>query len=137
MFTLLASALLATAPEQANGAIVKKMFEEVSEKMTVEHLADYFSQDLELISNNHFMDYSGFKDHLVQAFGAMKSIQIKKPFEEFLAKDDKVVTRFTIATTDKKGNQKETGVIAIYQLKDGKISRWWELTYPDWKTSRN
>jgi ketosteroid isomerase-like protein len=135
MYALLATAVLATGSlEQSNAALVKKMFEEVSEKMSVERLGDYFTEDLELTSNNHYMDYAGFKEHLVQAFGALKAVQIKKPYDEFMAKDDKVVTRFTIATTDKKGNRKETGVIAIYQLKDGKISRWWELTYPDWKS---
>ena len=139
MYSILSSLILATGtlatPEQTNAALVKKMFEEVSEKMTVEHLNDYFTDDLELISNNQYMDFAEFKKHLEHAFGSLKSIQFKKPFDEFLAKEDKVVTRFTIATTDKKGNKKETGVIAIYQVKEGKISRWWELTYPDWKTN--
>lgn len=141
MSTILCSFILATASpsshEQANAALVKKMFEEVSEKMSVDHLGDFFSEDLELISNNHVMDYVHLKQHLVQAFEMIQSIQLKKPFDEFLAKDDKVVTRFAIATTDKKGNQKETGVIAIYQIKDGKIAKWWEVTYPDWKSEKS
>lgn len=131
--TVLLAAGNLLSQEQSNASLVKKMFEEVSEKMTVEHLDEYCTKDLELISNNHFMDYSAFKAHLEQAFGTLESIQFKKPFDEFLAKDDKVVSRFTIATRDKKGNQKETGVVAIYQIKDGKIARWWEVTYPDWK----
>jgi len=138
MYAIFCSFLLASAnlpsQEQANAALVKKMFEEVSEKMCVDHLKDFFSEDLELVSNNHTMNLSHLKEHLSQAFAMIQSVQFKKPFEEFLAHDDKVVTRFTIATTDKKGNQKESGVIAIYQIKDGKIAKWWEVTYPDWKS---
>lgn len=134
MLSLIASFFLATTPqEQSNAALIKKMFENVSEKMTIEYVADYFNDDLQLTSNNHFMDYRAFKDHLVYVFGMLKSIQIKKPLDEVIAKDDKVITRFTITAIDKDDKEHETKVIAIYEIKNGKISHWRELTYPAWK----
>ncbi|MEO8401657.1 MAG: nuclear transport factor 2 family protein [Gammaproteobacteria bacterium] len=121
-----------TSSEEGNVALVEHMYTDVSEKMNLAKVDSYFAPDFELISNETHMNYGEFKDHLGQVFNSMKGIEIKKPFADIFSKNDKVVTRFTILTTDKNGNKVEKDVIAIYQIKNNKIYRWWELTYPAW-----
>jgi predicted SnoaL-like aldol condensation-catalyzing enzyme len=139
---LLASALLPAhelqgstlaSQEQANAELILNMLHNVSEEMNSDAVADYFTKDFELISNNSHHDYKAFVDHLNSAFKNLKAISFKKPIADVVAQNNKVAIRSTIITTDKEDNSVETDFIAIFHIENNKIHQWWELTYPDWQ----
>lgn len=119
--------------EKINRDLILGMFQDVTEKMSTERISDYFSKDFVLYSNDERLDYDQFQAHLNEAFQTLQSISIRKPVSDLIAQHDRVAARFTCVVTDQKDNAKEFDVIAIFQIKDQRIRRWWELTHPDWK----
>lgn len=119
---------------QKNKDIVLNMFRDLTEKMDIDALNNYFSKDFMLYSNQANMDYGLLKKQLQDAFRVHRSIKVKQPINDIVAKDDRVIMHFTLIATDKAGYQKEIETMAIFQIQDGKIVRLWELTYPEWDT---
>lgn len=126
---LLPTQLLLASSEERNIALVEKMFSNVSEKLSTKEVDTYFSKDFELFSNRAHLDYTAFIEHLETAFRSVKAITFKKPIPDIFAKGNRVVMRSAIIVN----NVHETEFIAIFEIKEGKIFRWWEVTYPSWE----
>lgn len=120
--------------EKHNKNTFMQMLENVIEKLDVTLLEDYFSTDFELESNRCLMTLGGYRDHLMEAFDSLKSIEVKRPLSDIIIKDDRIATRFSMDITDSLGICETADIIAIIKFKQGKIIRWWELSYPDWQT---
>ena len=127
---LLAALTLLTPLEQENEALIRNMFREVSESKDTAPMPRYFAPDFHLESNNASMGYEELKEHLEAAFKQLDSIEVK--FRDLIAKEDRVALRATFNGTDVSGKPSETEFIALFEIKEGKISRWQELTYPAW-----
>lgn len=135
-FFLLVICLTAHATNQDNLKLINDMFNHVSEAMTLNKVNNYFTMDFVLESNRQILDYKQFKEHLAAAFENLRTIQVQRPFADTMNDKDKVMVRGKIITVDKKNKKYVTDFIAIFQIKDHKINRWWELTYPDWSTKQ-
>lgn len=115
--------------EKRNTDLIAAMFDEFSQSRSTTNLENYFSEDFILYSNSHKLEYDAFKQYLDQSFKLYKAIAIKLP--DLFAKGDKVAARFTCKMTDQTDHTKDVDVMAIFQVKDQKIRRWWELTYSE------
>ncbi len=127
---LLAALAFLSPLEQANEALIRNMFHDVSESKNTAPMPRYFAPDFLLESNNARMGYEELKDHLESAFKVLDSIEVK--FRDLIAKEDRIALRATFVGTDSSGKPSETEFIALFEIKEGKIARWQELTYPAW-----
>lgn len=117
---------VSTEQETKNMSTVQQMFKEVIEQKNLEKLNDYFATDFVMDSNGKQRNFSEFKKHLEETFTHVNSLQVSDMADRF-THDDKVVERYTLTITDKKGNKQHFTIISIYQLKDNKIVKWWDV----------
>jgi predicted SnoaL-like aldol condensation-catalyzing enzyme len=116
-----------TAQEAKNIEVVMEMFKEVAEKKDSDKIDNYFAPNFVIVSNTTERNLSEFKKHLDEAFANSSSINISDVADIF-AQGDKVVERYTMVVTDKKNNKQVLEGIAIFQLKDNKIIKWWDVS---------
>jgi ketosteroid isomerase-like protein len=122
-------ALKRTLPESS---LLKKIilddFKTVADMNASE--ADYgkhVSKDYVQKVNGETMDYQGFIDHMIALKKTVKSIRIT--FHEILEDGNKVVTRHTAQGVKNDNTMVEMDLIAIFEIKDGKIVSCHELTH--------
>ena len=116
--------------DNKNVAIVKKMFSEFAESLDINKLDQFFSKDLVLKSNDEYLTYTQYKELEKKNFSALKSLKVK--YDDIFNAGDKVISRLSINLISKKGKKTEFQVIIIALIKQNKIDKIWELTYPDW-----
>jgi len=54
-------------------------------------------------------------------------LQVELPFQDIIVQDDKVIIRYVLKVTKRKSPMERHQAISIFQFKDGKIIRWWEV----------
>lgn len=118
-------------PEEKNINIVKNMFSEFAEKLDVNKFDEYYSKDFILESNNQTYDAQAYKNLEQKIYKTLTSLKVTNYKDIFVA-GDKVVSRMTIKLTHKDGKANEFDVILIALIKDNKINKIWEITYPSW-----
>jgi ketosteroid isomerase-like protein len=117
--------------EQKNISIVKQMFAEVSEKRDLSKFDDFYARDFLLVSNNKNYGYSVYKKQQQDIFKKLESLKVLS-YEDIFATKNKVVSRMSIKLNMKDGVTHTFYLIAIFRLKNDKIDRIWEITYPTW-----
>ncbi len=120
-----------SAQENANIALVKEMWSEYAEKLDNSKLDTYFSKNFVLHSNDEHETYDQFNKEQSIVFNKLKSLKVTS-YDDLIAKDDKVIGRITIKLTSKHSKSKTSNIIFIATIKDRKIEKIWEVTYPDW-----
>lgn len=117
--------------EEKNIKIFKEMFSEFAEKRDMSKIDHYYSNDFLLDSNHKIYDYPVYKKQQTDIFKTLKNLKVIN-YDDLFAKNDKVVSRMTIELTNKDSKVDTYYVILIAQLKNNKIYRIWEVTYPSW-----
>jgi hypothetical protein len=107
---------------------VQSAFEAIIEQGKIEAIANYFAPDYQQVSDGKTIDYGGFVAHIE----ALHSQQLSfKPFifHEIIHEGNKIVTRHTSEITKPSGELLKAEVLAIFEVRDAKISRCWELSH--------
>jgi hypothetical protein len=117
--------------ETANMQLVKEMFSQVSEKRDISKIDAYYSQDFMLVSNNDSFNYKVYKKQQADIFKILAKLEVLH-YDDMFAKNDKVVANMAIRLTLKNKTTHTFYVMLIAQIKDHKIYRIWEITYPTW-----
>jgi hypothetical protein len=114
-----------------NIQLVKNMFTEFAEGLDINKLEIYYSKDFILESNGKSYSYEEYKNLEQQIYQKLKSLKVTH-YHDIFACNNKVVARMSIKLNFKQGDTHEFMVYLIASIKDNKISRLWELTYPAW-----
>lgn len=114
-----------------NVAIVKNMFHEFAEKKDISKLDQYYSKNFVLESNGQRFSYQQYKDLEGGIYKTLKSLKVTHYYDIF-ASQNKVAARMSIKLVLKNGKQHEFQVMMIALIKNHKIAKLWELTYPTW-----
>lgn len=116
--------------QQKNIELIKNMFSEFADKRDISKLDNFYSKDFTMESNGQHYNYQEFKNVEQSIFKKIKNQ--KDTYHDIFATSDKVVSRMTIKLTHQDGKIDEYQVILIALIKDNKIAKIWEVTYPDW-----
>lgn len=116
-----------TAQEAKNVEIVMEMFKDIAEKKNLDKIDSYFAPNFVMVSNNTERNLDEFKKHTDQMLANSSAVKMSDMVDIF-AQGDKVAERYTITVTDKKNNKQEFDGISIFQLKDNKIVKWWDVS---------
>lgn len=126
------SASYANATENINSInILKSMFHNVSEAKNIKEFDKYYDKNFILESNGQTFNYTVYKKQQAEIFNTIKSLTILK-YDDVFSSGDKVATRINIKLVKNSGEILNFYVILIAQIKNNKIYRMWELTYPGW-----
>lgn len=117
--------------QSKNIQLVKDMFSQVSEARDMSKFDQFYSKDFVLVSNNKTYDYENYKKGQEDIFKVLQSLKVLS-YDDIFAENDKVVSRMSIKLTKKTGETHIFYLIAIIHVKDNKIDRVWEITYPTW-----
>lgn len=117
--------------EKQNVAIVKNMFHEFAEKKDISKFDTYYSKNFVLESNGQHFSYQQYKDLQRGIYKTLKSLKVTHYYDIF-ASQNKVTARMSIKLVLKNGKSHEFQVILIALIKNHKIAKLWELTYPTW-----
>lgn len=112
--------------------LIKSMFSNTSEKLDASNLDKYYNQDFILVSNDKSYNYSVYKKQQEDVFKQLSSIKVTK-YEDIFSAGNKVTGMVKIKLTKKDGVIYDFSVIFIALIKNNKISRIWEITYPTWE----
>ena len=119
--------------EEQNVELIKNMFIETAEKMNIAKIDEYFSPDFEMWSNDVHWNFKQYKVYHAKIFKeSRKATKIKWPLDDIFAKGDRVAAKVTITLLEKNDQKKDIQVMLIAQIKNNKIHRLWELTFPHW-----
>ena len=91
----------------------------------------FFTKDFVLDSNGERYNYQKFKKAESDIYANLKSFEVTR-IDDIFSAGDKVVSRMWMKLVNKNGKIQEFQVLAIFQMKDGKIDKIWELTNPTW-----
>lgn len=117
--------------EKQNIAIVKNMFSEFAEKLDITKLDTYYTKDFLLESNGEQYNYDVYKKLEGDIYKTLSSLKVTR-YDDIFAAANKVVARMSIKLVHQDGKTNEFQVILIALIKDNKIARIWEMTYPSW-----
>jgi len=117
--------------ENKNILIVKNMFSEFAEKKDINKLDLYYTKSFVLESNGKKYDYTEYKNLEGKIYRDLKSLTVKK-YDDIFSSGNKVVARMKIKLIKNTGQEHEFYVFLIALIKDAKIDKIWELTYPSW-----
>ena len=96
-------------------------------KATEEDFARYHSKDYIQHVDGKVLNYEEYVVHRKALQKTLKSVKVV--FHDLIIKGDKVVTRHTAHAVKKDNKEIELQVIAIFEVKDGKIVSCHELTH--------
>jgi predicted ester cyclase len=115
--------------ENANIELIRAVFS--SAEQLDPHAVDHqFTDDFEMFSNDVHWDLQTYKQYHVESYENRKQIQVD--ILDIFGQADRVAGRVSITLMDLQDNKREFQVMFIAQIKDGRVFRLWELTYPHW-----
>ncbi|TLY47052.1 MAG: nuclear transport factor 2 family protein [Gammaproteobacteria bacterium] len=118
--------------EQNNIKLIKSIFVKLWE--TGKNESDFskiYSEDFIFYGNGSTENYVKFKRHMSKNVDYWDWKRIK--FNDIFAHGDKVIARIDVIGKSKKGKVYELDSMELFQIKNNKIVRWWETSYPDWQ----
>jgi ketosteroid isomerase-like protein len=121
------------AAGEKNIATIKAMFTEFAEKRDVSKMDNYYTKDFKLESNGTTYNYQQYKEMHEGFFKTLKSLSVTR-YTDMFATADKVASRMWIKLVNASGDSHEFQVVFIAGMKDGKIDRLVEVTYPAWNS---
>ena len=112
--------------------VLKNMFTNMVVKKDISDMPKYYTSDFELYSNGKTMNYKQY--YLGHKSIYKTSIQYQIAYDEntFVKNNNKVAVRMFITTKMPHSKANKIEVILIAQFRKHKISKLWELTYPNW-----
>ena len=108
--------------------LIQKIFKETVENIQATELlyTQYFSKEYTQCVDGVSLNYEAFVAHMKMQKEALKSLKIV--FHEMIAEGGKVATFNTVYATRKDAKKVEVQVIALFELRDGKVISCNELT---------
>ena len=126
----LSCAAFATTPAQ-NIQIVQNLFKNCSESLSTKHFNQCYTKNFILVSNRQKYSYQEYVKLQKAAFRSLKSLKVMK-YQDWTASGDNVAARVSFELVKKSGEKLKFYVIFIIKIKDGKVSRLYEMTVPRW-----
>ena len=114
-------------------SVILDMFAHIPEERDVSRMADYFAPSFYLESNQVHMNYAELQAHFTEGFARMQAFQLVRPLTDVVLQGEQVAAHFSVIVTDLESRVSTVEVMAIFQVHDGKIVSWREITYPDWR----
>lgn len=111
---------------------LKEMFERMVVKKDATLIPFYYHKRLLLYANNHEMTYEDFLKFHQDVYQTPIQYAVAYDEETLLEQGEKVAGRIWITTSLPNESPKKIEVIFVVLFKEGKMYRFWELTYPDW-----
>lgn len=114
-----------SSPQQ----FIRQVFTDVVENMAAneETYSTYFSEKYIQHVDGKTLGYKEFVDHMKAQKAAMKSVEVS--FEHIVAEGDKICTVHSVNGVKKNGEKIGFKIIALFQIKEGKIIFCDELTH--------
>jgi ketosteroid isomerase-like protein len=117
--------------EMSNLDLVKEITDAFcSNHLDREVLSKYFDRDFKHIANGAETDLAGYSAHLAEYGSAYKHFRIPA-WEELFESGDKVVTSYMLEGDTASGEKQNTAVMAIWRIKDGKVTSLREVDAAD------
>jgi hypothetical protein len=117
-----------TAEEQALKGVIENNFKvSTNLKATEEDFARYHTKDYIQHVDGKVLNFEQYVVHRKALQKTVKSVQVV--FHDMIVSGNKVVTRHTAHAKKNDGKQIELQVIAIFEVRDGKIASCHELTH--------
>jgi ketosteroid isomerase-like protein len=115
--------------QENNKAFIQQMFRDVIEPDAVddEALRRYFSPKYVQKVDGKTLDFAGFSDHLRAVKAAVTNVRVT--FDLMMAEGDKVMDIHHVRADKRAGGQVAVRVVALFEIKDGKIVRCDEDTH--------
>lgn len=115
--------------EERNIQLVRDMFDSAI-RMDADAIDHQLSREFEMVSNDVTWDFQTYKDFHVETYKHRRGIEIT--IADIFCKGDRVAARVEIRLLEADGSAKDLQVMLIVQIKDDRIYRLWELTFPHW-----
>ena len=112
--------------------LLKAMFSEMVEQKNPSRIPLYYDKDFVLTSNQQVMDYQAFLKSHENLYKSPLQYRVRYDDSSWVEAGNKLAGRLWIRTQRPKEPAHEVEVVLIVQYQKDKISRMWELTYPDW-----
>lgn len=112
--------------------VLKNMFNEMVVKKNISLMSKYYDRDFVLYTNGEMMDYQQFYAGHKKVYETPIQYTVQYDKDTLVENDNKVATRMMITTKKPDKDPVTLEVILIATFKDNKITRLWELTYPNW-----
>jgi hypothetical protein len=108
------------------------MFSEMVVNKDASLIEAFYGTEFELISNGIVQDYDEFVRFHREAFASDISYDVAYDEAAVVESADRLAFRVFITLSWPDRPAQEVEVIGIATYRDGRMSRLWELTYPDW-----
>lgn len=108
-----------------------ELYQNIVVDLNVEKLPYYFTEEYIQVTDGVKTNFSEFTQHIITLKKLVEKIVVS-PFYDFLF-DEELQTatlRYTVDVTKKTGEKGQVEMIAIFELKEGKIIRCHELSRP-------
>lgn len=116
----------ANTPKQ-NIQLITQMYQQVLQKRNPAAVPKFYSKSYKQYSNlDPVLNYQGLVKH-VKGFQQKFSYVHVLPFINTFAYDDKVIVKYKAVGKMKSGKQIQSVLLAVWQIKNGKIIRNWEV----------
>lgn len=132
VFQLLFASHISMADQKNNTVLLKEMFQKVTLEKNDKAIPVYYGKQFELYSNGKKMTYDEFLKMHHDVFKTNIQYNVRYDEDTFVEQGNKVAGRLFITTKKADEPAHEIEVILVAEYKDHKLSRLWELTYPDW-----
>lgn len=108
---------------------LKQVYQDVILDLKLDKISDYFSDQYMQVTDGTEVNIQGFHNHMETLKSIVDTLALS-PFYDFLFDEEKqtATLRYEIHVKKKNGNSGVVEIIAIFELKEGKILRCNELT---------
>nr|WP_307839902.1 nuclear transport factor 2 family protein [Bacillus cereus] len=108
---------------------LKQVYQDVILNLKLEKISEYFSAEYIQVTDGTEVNIQGFHTHMETVKSIVETLLLS-PFYDFLFDEEKqtATLRYEIHVKKKNGNSGVIEIIAIFELRDGKIIRCNELT---------
>lgn len=127
------SVLCSTAvAAQSNLSLFKAMFANMVVKKNIQLCSTYYAKDFQLYTNGIKQNYQQFCDGHKKIYATSIQYKVRYDDETFVDHNNRVAGRMWISVKHPGKPWSKIQVIVIAKYNAGKISKLWELTYPNW-----
>lgn len=112
--------------------VLKNMSNEMVVKKNISLMSKYYDRDFVLYTNGETMGYEQFYTGHKKVYETPIQYAVEYDKDTLVENDNKVATRMMITTKTPGKDPVTLELILIATFKDNKITRLWELTYPNW-----
>lgn len=123
-------AMAMTAP---NGrALLTAMFDEVVVRKDASKIPSFYHPEFVMVSNGITQDYEAFTASHEGVYDTDIHYSVDYDNDAWVVQRDRIAARVWVTTSRPSSPPNQIEVMLIATLKEGRLHRLWELTFPDW-----